>query len=306
MKEAFAQYLTVQKGYSPHTLIAYLGDLRALNTWVLEANGGTIFTLEGASHITHRQLRFWMAAEMASGRSPRSVARALATAKTYFRYLCEHHGLASNPAGRVRTPRFGKRLPEYLTEQHITLLLDEVPFPEGWVGARDRCLLEVLYGCGLRRSEAANLRLRDVNLYSQTLLAMGKGGKPRILPFGNHVAMAVRRWLDARQQQGFSADAGAFLFVRKQGLRLSPESIYALVRKYLISRSSVQRGPHVLRHTFATHLLNRGANLNDIKELLGHKSLAATQVYTHNSISQLSNIHKLAHPRASKQRGGTV
>ncbi|RMG69231.1 MAG: hypothetical protein D6722_10845, partial [Bacteroidetes bacterium] len=233
--------------------------------------------------------------------SYRSLARKLSAAKTYFRFLQQRGLLDNNPAATVTVPRYDKPLPAFLKESEAEALLDGKHFPAGFEGARDRLMLELLYGCGLRRAELISLRLADLDRYGRTLTVTGKGNKTRRLPYGQHVATALDTYLEAAQAEDVSLDQA--LLVRPNGAPLYPKLVYRLVRQYVGQVASLaHRGPHVLRHSYATHLLDRGADLNAIKELLGHSSLAATQVYTHNSISKLKRVHNQAHPRAGNHK----
>jgi len=214
-----------------------------------------------------------------------------------------HQGgdLPANPVASLKLPRFEQKLPVFLKETETEHLFERVDFGDDFSGRRDRALLELLYGCGLRRSEIVGLRPENVDLYQRQLRIMGKGGKERIVPFGKAVAEAQQAYLELRQQL-LAPDPAAF-FLKADGQPLYPKLVYRLVQKYLaVVSSRTQLSPHVLRHTFATHLLDRGADLNAIKELLGHASLAATQVYTHNSISKLKSVYAQAHPRATNHK----
>lgn len=308
VKEAFARYLAVERNYSPHTLTAYIADLSGLDDYLCGqgkfSGDSGLFSAEGAASVGHRDLRAWMGDLMTNGISARSVARKLAAAKTFFAYLQQIGTLAANPAARVKTPGFDKKLPSFLQEAEAERLLGPSSFALDFEGVRDRCMLEIFYGCGLRRSELAGLTHAHVDTYARTLRVTGKGNKARILPFGKAVAESIANYRNILAAQFPDLQPNAPVsqfFLRKDGKPLPAESVYSIVRKYLVNTCSLaQQGPHVLRHTFATHLLNHGADLNAIKELLGHESLAATQVYTHNSITQLSQIHQQAHPRAVK------
>lgn len=301
LRARFYSYLSVEKQCTPHTCRAYLTDLDGLDQWLTQTRERSLFTPDGAAALSHKDLRHWMQDLIGQGLSYRSVARKLSSAKTYFRFLQRQGQLDRNPAARVKVPRYDKPLPAFLKETEVSRLLDDYPFPADFTGARDRCLLELLYGCGLRRSEVISLRRRDIDRYERSLTVTGKGGKTRRLPYGQHVAAALDAYLGAAQEAGLSLDGP--LLVRPDGQALYPKLVYRLVQHYLGAVSSLEsRGPHVLRHTYATHLLDRGADLNAIKELLGHSSLAATQVYTHNSISKLKNVHNQAHPRAGNHK----
>jgi integrase/recombinase XerC len=197
----------------------------------------------------------------------------------------------------VKVPKAEKKLPGFLKEDAITPLFEGLEYPDTFEGQRDKALLEVLYGCGLRRSELISLEYKHIDWPNQTIKVMGKGRKERIVPLGSFASQALKDYLKVCDDQGISYRAE--VFVLENGNPLYPRLVHRIVEKHLNQVCSLQKkSPHVLRHTFATHLLNRGADLNAIKELLGHKSLAATQVYVHNSISKLKDVYHKAHPKA--------
>ncbi len=296
-KENFLTYLRVEKQCSTHTLRAYWQDLNELGAYLVRQKEIDIFEESGIGKLVHRDLRAWMGELRENGLSPRSIARKLSAAKTYFSFLQKAGRIEQNPALRVKLPQFEKKLPAFLKESEVTHLLDELEFADTFEGLRDKCMLELLYGCGLRRSELLSLRLEDIDLYERSLRVSGKGNKDRVLPFGKHVTQALDAYINRANAESQSLRYSFFL--TRKGKPAYPKLVYRIVQKYLSQASSLTRqSPHVLRHTFATHLLDRGADLNAIKELLGHASLASTQVYTHNTISKLKSVHKQAHPRA--------
>lgn len=297
LKEKFRIYLKVEKQCAVHTLRAYLDDLDELATYLQGLRQLDVFEEAGVRALVHRDLRGWMGHLRENGLSARSIARKLSAAKSYFAFLQRSGCIENNPALRVKLPQFERRLPAFLKETETESLLDGIVFPDTFEGLRDKCLLELLYGCGLRRAEVLSLKPEDIDLYNRSLRVRGKGGKDRILPFGKHVALAIQVYLDRADAESQSLKRS--FFITRTGKPAYPNMVYRIVQKYLSQVSSLtQQSPHVMRHTFATHLLDRGADLNAIKELLGHASLAATQVYTHNTISKLKSVHKQAHPRA--------
>lgn len=297
LKTQFQRYISVERRYSPLTETAYLTDLDQFADWVSKELDLDVFTPADTARISHKNIRAWMASLLESGHSTRTVGRKVSTLKTFFSFLQKSKIVSSNPAARVKLPGFEKKLPAFLKESETENLFDQIPFPDDFDGMRDRAILELFYGCGLRRAELISLRQTDLNTYDRTIRVTGKGNKERILPFGKNVEAALARYLQAVETAGHSEVA--HLFMRKGGEPLYPKLIHRIVGKYLSQVTSLARkSPHILRHTFATHLLDNGADLNAIKELLGHSSLAATQVYTHNSISKLKAVHTQAHPRA--------
>jgi integrase/recombinase XerC len=300
LRENFEAYLRFERNFAENTRIAYLNDLDSFSSF-LQEQGGSLFEEEGARQIRHRSLREWMGAMLASGISHRSVARKLSAVKTYFHFLKRKGVLTLNPANRVKVPKFEKNLPSFLKESETSRMLDEIPFPATLEGHRDKAILELLYGCGLRRSELIRLCFPDLDMYAQTIRVTGKGRKVRILPFGTAIRKSLEAWLVARTEAGLQSRGP--LFVRPGGEPLYPQLVYRMVLRYTgLATGASGKSPHVLRHTFATHMLDRGADLNAIKEMLGHSSLASTQVYTHNTISKLKSVHALAHPRATKRK----
>lgn len=299
LKEKFLTYLKIEKQYAAHTLEAYERDLRMLDDFLKAEFNLHVFETREVSQLSHRMLRAWMGEQLGKGLSSRTVARKLSAARSYFAWLRRQAILQDNPAHALKLPPVSKKLPAFLKEQETERLFEADLFPETWEGMRDKCLLEIFYSCGLRRAEAIGLQWADIDLYEMNLLVRGKGNKERILPFGQAVKQAIEAY--RAQSQAEKLTFKEAFFIRKNGKPLYPMLVHKIVNHYLAMVSSLhQKSPHVLRHTFATHLLNNGADLNAIKELLGHSSLAATQVYTHNSISKLKSIHKQAHPRATK------
>ncbi|MEL6135338.1 MAG: tyrosine-type recombinase/integrase, partial [Bacteroidota bacterium] len=246
---------------------------------------------EDAQKIQHKMLRLWLLQLNQEGLTPKSIARKLATCRTYFRFLLRESIIDANPTQHLHQPKQPKTLPSFLKEHETEAMLDHTPFEDSFEGSRDRLVLELLYGCGLRRAELLGLKQEDVDMYGQMLRVMGKGSKMRKVPFGGFVRQALQSYQEKVEVAGFSTTSA--LVLRKNGLPAYPKLIYHIVKKY--SRMAT---PHTLRHTYATHLLEKGADLLAIKELLGHSSLQATQVYTHNTIQKLKETHRKAHPRS--------
>lgn len=293
----FHIYLEAERNYSPHTIDAYVRDLNSFREFTLEAYELDIFDKEDVVDVTHRTIRSWMGDLLEEGLSKRSLARKIAGISAYFHFLRKKEILAHNPAAKVKAPKFEKKLPAFLKDASIDVLFEQIEYPETLEGWRDKALLELLYSCGLRRSELMDLQFKNIDFSGRTLRVMGKGRKERIVPFGDHAHAAMRRYMQACEAENTSFRE--HFFVRKDGKPMYAQLVYRVVSKYLSLASTLSKtSPHVLRHTFATHLLEKGADLNAIKELLGHSSLAATQVYVHNSISRLKDAHSQAHPKA--------
>jgi len=287
----FLQYLRFEKRYSAHTLIAYQTDLDQFSAFLTETYGPFNF-----AEITHFQLRSWLAGIKEAGASPRSVNRKMSSLNSFFRYLQKGGFINSNPVKRLHAMRLPDRLPVFLRPQETSYLLEELVFDEGFKGTTDRLICELLYQTGMRRSELLGLREDSIEWSLKQIRVLGKGNKERLLPLGLQLLTSIRHYIQAKTD---IADADRdHLLVLESGQPLYAGYIYRVVKKYLsMATTAKKKSPHVLRHTFATHLLNNGAGIQAIKELLGHSSLAATQIYAHNDIDRLKEIHKLNHPR---------
>ena len=305
LDQIFHSYLKVEKQYSIHTLEAYQSDLANLEEFLNREEEISCFDEAEVQTVHHRMLRAWMGELFESGLSARSVARKISSVKTYFNFLQRNEKVSNNPAARIKVPKFDKKLPAFLKESETENLFDLIEFDADFEGIRDKAMLELLYGCGLRRSELLGLKLADLDFYNMQVLIRGKGNKERIVPFGKHVKQSLEQYMQMADEEGFGLTD--VFFRKKDGAPIYSGLIYRRVKKYLGQVSSLaQKSPHVLRHTFATHLLDNGADLNAIKELLGHSSLASTQVYTHNSIKKLQRVYQQAHPRASNHKDDSI
>ena len=292
---SFFSYLSHEKRFSHNTLEAYRGDLEGFIAHVTEQQ-----CLTSIEEVRHFHIRSWIVSMMESGQSPRSINRRLSCLKTYFRFLKKRKLLLKDPMKKVVAPRTGKKLPVFMQENQMEALFSHTVFGDDFVSQQDRLLLELLYATGIRRSEASMLKINDIDFGRTTLRISGKGDKVRLIPFADYLARMLQEFIILRSNT-FPSVSSPWLFLNRKGERLIPESIYRIIRKYLsLVTTSEQRSPHVLRHTFATHLSNRGAELNALKELLGHANLAATQVYTHNSIERLKEIYEKTHPKGEE------
>ncbi|HUI09444.1 MAG TPA: tyrosine recombinase XerC [Bacteroidota bacterium] len=289
----FLHHLGAVRNYSAHTVAAYRHDLDEFIAFC-DAAG-----IPGPGGVSRRDVRAFLAALHDRGRAPRSIARALACLKSFFGYLRKSGAVAASPAATVASPRLDRRLPRTLAEESVRRLMaqPDLSAPEG---LRDRAILEVLYGAGLRLSEMIALCPADVDFPGGTLKVTGKGSKQRIVPLGREAASALGAWLAARPHMAARGEGVPNVFLSARGRAMSPKGVNRLMNRYIALVSEIeQRSPHVLRHTFATHLLDRGADLRAVKELLGHESLSTTQVYTHVSMGHLRKVYAQAHPRAS-------
>ena len=286
----FLQYLKSEKRYSDHTLRAYQSDLEQLMTYLNVAESDL-------SKASYKQLRAWFAELIAQGLSTRSVNRKISSASAYYRYLVRGGALEQNPVEKVVSPKNAKRLPFFYKEQQLHKLLD-AEVDEGYEAHRDHAIIELFYGTGMRLSELVGLCIGDVSLSGQAVKVLGKGNKQRIIPLSPNLCSELESYLEMLRQS-FAAPNDSALFRTAKGKPVSPYLVYKIVRRSLTEQGIVgKKSPHVLRHSFATHMLNNGANLNSIKDLLGHSSLSATQVYTHNDIEKLMKSYHGAHPHA--------
>ncbi len=295
----FMNYLSYEKHFSPHTITAYHKDLLQLEAFVKQE-----YEVENAPEINHQMIRGWLVSLMNEKVTPRSVGRKLSTLKTFYKYLIKEGIVTTSPLSKVQAPKMEKRLPVFVEEKPMQQLLDEkrgldgeaIVFGDDYEGKRNRLLILLFYSTGIRLSELIGLKHEDIDFYKQTVKVLGKRNKERIIPITRELSAVIQDFIDIKSQAGMSE---THLLLTAKGQQMYPRLVYDIVKKHLTSITTIEkRSPHVLRHTFATHLLNKGADLNAIKELLGHASLAATQVYTHNSIERLKSIYKNKHPRA--------
>lgn len=290
--ERFYRYLKFEKRFSAHTLLAYSQDLSAFQKFLLDQYG-----IENPVEITHGMIRSWLVSFIEAGRAPSTAGRKLSVLRTWFRFLLREGLVESNPTLKVRAPKLQKRLPVFIEENRMNRLQEVLLPAADFAGLRDRLIIETFYQTGIRRAELVALREDDVDLDSRQFRVTGKRKKERVIPFVPAFGELVQEYLRRKKLENFGNNPEE-LFVKNNGEKLSPSFVYTLVKKYLdMTTTTGKKSPHVLRHTFATHLLNNGADLNAVKELLGHSSLAATQVYTHNSVERLKQVYKQAHPK---------
>ncbi|OJW71237.1 MAG: integrase [Candidatus Amoebophilus sp. 36-38] len=292
MLETFINYLTYEKRLSNHTICAYRTDLTQFHTY-LQAQ----FQITELNQVTSKVLRSWIIHLSKEGLNNRSINRKVACLRAFYGFLYAKGDIASDVTAQLRSLKIKKGLPIFLREEELLRLLDEYPFEDNFEGWRDKLVLELLYGTGIRLSELLNLQDHDINFYERTIRVLGKRNKERIIPVPKSILAVVENYI-AHRNATVPAPYSHLLITVKSN-PCYPMLVYKLVNKYLSSYTQADKhSPHVLRHTFATHLLNRGADLQAIKELLGHANLAATQVYTHNSMEKLKEIFSQAHPRA--------
>jgi len=292
VQKEFIENISFEKRYSHHTIQAYTKDLSQFSDFLSEQYDITDLRSAG-----HQQIRSWMVHLMEIGLSERSVLRKLSTLKSFYKYLHRNQAIDHNPTLIVIPPKIPSRNPEFVGEEKMQNLFEQIDFGNDYISVRDKMILEVFYGTGIRLSELIDLQTYDVSLEDCTMKVLGKRNKERIIPFTQKMGKQLSVYLEMKKDQGFTAEGA--LFVTNKGKKLYPRLVYRIVNKYLSMVTTLtKRSPHVLRHTFATHMLNKGADLNAIKEFLGHSNLAATQVYTHNTVDKLKKIYQQAHPRA--------
>ncbi|NNE26227.1 MAG: tyrosine-type recombinase/integrase [Saprospiraceae bacterium] len=292
--EQFAAYLSHEKRYSPRTVQAYTADLFQFRDFLITQYG----ELQIAK-LTHLHLRSWMVQLHNDGVSPRTINRKISCLRSFFNYLKRERRVKRNPCLKLIAPKVSKKLPAFIQENVIQALFDVI-LPDDFEEVRNRLVLEVLYMTGMRRSELIQLRDRDIDLQKLQIKVLGKGNKERLLPFGEKLKKKLLRYLELRKCYFEGTRIDDFFFVTNKGVQLYPKWVYNTAVRYISSvTTSNNKSPHTLRHSFATHLMNGGADLNAVKELLGHANLAATQVYTHNSIEKLKEIYRFAHPKAA-------
>jgi integrase/recombinase XerC len=291
---AFLSYLQFEKRASEHTVVSYRNDLEQFLDYLQKA-----FPNLEWKEVDSTTIRTWIITLMEEKITPRSINRKISALKSFYKYHIKMGVLEVNPMLQIHAPKVSQRLPQFVEEIDMEKLFSVDLFANNFEGWRNRTILELFYATGMRLSELRNLTFADFDLYNNQVKVLGKRNKERIIPFGHTFQKIFNQYLELYMENFDAPAQNNFVFVNVKGKQLAPKNIYTIVRQYLDMITTIEkRSPHVIRHTFATHLLNRGADLNTIKELLGHSSLAATQVYTHNSIEKLKTIYQQAHPRA--------
>ncbi|MGM8360703.1 tyrosine-type recombinase/integrase [Flavobacterium sp. ARAG 55.4] len=292
--EAFADYLQKEKKYSLHTLCAYVKDVADFQEY-----NAVNFNQQDIVSVEYVQIRSWIVFLVENGLSAVSVNRKMASLKAFYKFLLKIKQIEVNPLLKHRALKVSRKNQIPFSEKEVKLVLDDFTFDKDFEGVRDKLLIELLYSTGVRRSELIHLKLVAVDFSNTVIKVLGKRNKERIVPVLPVVLTQMRLYLELREGLEEVKD-GEYFFLTKKGLKLSESFVYRLINSYFSKVSKkVKKSPHMLRHTFATHLLNHGADLNSVKELLGHSSLASTQVYTHNSLSELKKVYVGAHPRGS-------
>jgi integrase/recombinase XerC len=289
----FLDFLQFEKRYSPHTVRSYRDDLDQFFQFIAKEFDGLFI-----SEINSPIVRTWLASLKDAGMASKSINRKISSLRSFFKFQMSQGTLSKSPMDQILSPKIGKRLPVYVEKKDLSTLFSTIEFPDDWAGHSDRLLLSILYHTGIRVSELVNLKEKQVDLGHRTLKVLGKGNKERIIPVSPDLIQMIQDYISRKRKELKNPDLH-YLLVNQKGSKIYTQYAYRAVKRYLGQVTTIdKKSPHILRHSFATHLANNGADLNAIKELLGHSSLASTQVYTHNTIEKLKNIHQKAHPKA--------
>jgi integrase/recombinase XerC len=292
--QSFLDYLKFEKRYSQHTIRSYQDDLQFFFDF-LNITFGEVSVPE----IKATFVRTWLAKQKEDGHSSKTLNRRISTLRSFFKYQLRQQVIEVSPMTTIVTPKQGKRLPVYVEQKDTERLFHQIEFPNTWEGLMNKMILELLYCSGMRLSELIALKETQADAVKGSLKILGKGNKERIVPLSDEMKLILKDYQHQKAEQFNGQSLTDHLLVNEKGKKLYPKYVQVVVKKYLSLITTIEKkSPHVLRHTFATHLMNNGAELNAVKELLGHSSLAATQIYTHNTIEKLKDIHKKAHPKA--------
>lgn len=289
---AFISYLRLEKNYSQHTMNAYEKDIIEFSNFCLSD-----YNEPSIDQVEYTLVRSWIVCLVNKKVSNRTINRKISSLRAYYKFLQKIGQISASPLSKHKALKTNKKIEVPFSEMEMQKIISEIPFNDDFEGVRDRLIIELLYTTGMRRAELVNLKLNDFDSGRSTLKVLGKRNKERILPLIPSTVSLLQEYLKLRSRQEKIIDS-THLFLTMGGLKVYETLVYRTINKYFsLVSPKVKKSPHILRHTFATHLLNRGADLNSVKELLGHSSLASTQVYTHNSIAELKKVHQKAHPR---------
>ncbi|WP_298761989.1 tyrosine-type recombinase/integrase [uncultured Psychroserpens sp.] len=293
--KAFSDYLLLEKNYSKLTLKAYVNDLEDFQLFMTSE-----FDADSITDINYQQIRHWIVNLVESGISNRSINRKVSSLNTYYKFLIKTKSIEVNPLAKHKALKVSKKVQVPFSEVEMKQVLEALNSAKDFEGLRNRLIIELFYATGIRRIELVQLKISDVDLSNKTLKVLGKRNKERLIPLIDSILKTIEDYLHVRNNLETIVD-NSHLFLTKKGVKIYETLVYRIINDYFSNVSTkVKRSPHILRHSFATHLLNQGANLNAVKELLGHSSLAATQVYTHNSIAELKKVYSNTHPRSKK------
>lgn len=291
----FQDYLLKEKNYSSHTVLAYSKDLEFFQEY-LSVN----YDNHKVEEVSYTLIRSWIVSMVDNQISNSSINRKISSLKAFYKFLLKTKQIEISPLGKHKALKTPKKIQIPFSEEELSLVLDQISYKEGFEGVRDKLIIDLFYTTGIRRSELIDLQITNIDLSSKTLKVLGKRNKERIIPMLDVISLQIKSYLTVRNQLNGIVDENN-LFLLSTGNKINESFVYRLINSYFSNVSEkVKKSPHMLRHTFATHMLNHGADLNSIKELLGHSSLASTQVYTHTSLVELKNVYKNAHPRNQK------
>lgn len=293
--KSFTEYLLLEKNYSALTVNAYQTDLENFSDFITAK-----YETNTINEVNYLQIRSWIVSMVESGLSNRSINRKVSALNTYYKFLLKIDEIKTNPLSKHKALKTSKKIQVPFSENEVMTVLNDLHFENDFEGIRNKLIIELFYSTGIRRIELVELKLTSVNLDNKTLKVLGKRNKERIVPLLESVVQTINKYLVSRNKLESITDED-ILFLTKKGIKVYETLVYRIINDYFsLASSKVKKSPHILRHSFATHLLNQGADLNAVKELLGHSSLAATQVYTHNSITELKKVHVKSHPRSEK------
>ncbi|MEQ1554279.1 MAG: tyrosine-type recombinase/integrase [Ferruginibacter sp.] len=289
----FLEHLRFQKRYSNHTIISYENDLTAFFNFI-----GSNYTESNIESIKASYIRSWLASMKEADMASRSLNRKISSLRSFFKYLLKKEIVKVNPVTAIISPKMPKRLPQFVEEKDTKNLFTTISFADGFKGLTEKLLLEILYNTGMRKAELISLCEHQIDVSNSNVKVLGKGNKERLIPISKTLIFNIKYYI-AEKRKLFDKQENNVLLISEKGKILDPKYVYNVAKKYLAEVTTIhKKSPHILRHSFATHLMNNGADLNAVKELLGHSSLAATQIYTHNTIEKLKDVYKKAHPKA--------
>ncbi len=293
--KSFTDFLAIEKNYSKHTVNAYNKDLEVFSKFIHEE-----FSSNSIEDINYAQIRTWIISLVESGLTNRTINRKISSLNSYYKFLLKVERIQVNPLAKHRVLKTAKKIQIPFSESEMNSILEAMNHDKSFEGLRNKLIIELFYSTGIRRIELVELKLKDIDLNNKTVKVLGKRNKERIIPLISPVLQTINDYIQSRNKLEVIKN-DEYFFLSKKGVKIYETLVYRIINDYFsVASNKVKKSPHILRHTFATHLLNQGADLNAVKELLGHSSLAATQVYTHNSIEELKKVYTNAHPRNKK------
>jgi integrase/recombinase XerC len=294
-KNKFYDYLLLEKNYSQHTVTAYINDIGFFESFLFNE-----FEDDNLIRVNYNQIRSWIVSLSGDGISNASINRKVSSLKSFYKFLLKTKQIDTSPLLKHKALKAPKKIQIPFSEKELDMVLNQIMYKEGFEGVRDKLIVDLFYTTGIRRTELINLKIQNVDLSNKTIKVIGKRNKERIIPILTIIEEQIKKYLLERSSIQELKDSECF-FLLSNGVKLNDSFVYRLINYYFSNVSEkVKKSPHILRHTFATHLLNNGADINSVKELLGHSSLASTQVYTHNSLAELQKVYNSAHPRNKK------